>query len=656
MRLIVVGVAIGFMFLAMLARLWYLQVVQRDLYSLQADSNRYRLVSAGGPRGVIYDREGHLLVRNVPRYSVSIVPAFLPEEPVELARVMGRLAEILHEYQPEAVEVPVDADSDATYLDRMPWESQSPDTLNLFDVLAKAPAGAYQPVLAVRDVSREAALLIEEEHLDLPGVLVEVEPVREYTTGALTAHILGYTGPIPEHLAENYTEQGYDPSRHHVGITGLEHSMEGYLRGYDGQRYVEVDVAGREVRIVEQGIAPVPGQNLALTIDLDLQTAMEAALLRMMRESHSPLGVVVALNPNSGEVLGLVSLPSYDNNLFANGISIEAYQALQDDESRPLVNHALAGAFPPGSVIKPIVAAAGLEEDVIDPDTRLNCGGILWLPNEFAPADQSLAQPFYCWIHEAGGRHGSINIVSALAQSCDIFFYKLGGGFPEVFEGLAEDRVGYYAELFGLGQRTNIDLPGEASGLVPDRNWKRVNYRETWVTGDTYNMSIGQGYVLATPLQITSAIAAVANGGTLYRPQLIWSITDSEGNVLHHFEPEVIRQIPVTQESLYWVQEGMRAAVTWGTARNLVVPGVSVAAKTGTAEFFIDRNKDGRPDRDREGNLPTHAWFTAFAPYQNPDIVVTAFVFGGGEGSAVALPVVEEILNHYFQERASSSS
>jgi penicillin-binding protein 2 len=655
MRLIVVGVVVGFMFLAMFVRLWHLQVVQREQYSLQADSNRFRLVSAEGPRGVVYDRNGHLLVRNVPRFAVAIVPAFLPEEPAELARVMGRLAEILRESQPEA-EAPVDSDADSTYLERMPWETQAPDTVNLFDVLANAPASAYQPILAVRDVSREAALRIEEEHLDLPGVLVEVEPVREYTSGSLTAHILGYVGPIPEHLADDYRELGYDPSRHRVGIAGLEHSMEAYLRGYDGQRYVEVDVTGREVRTVDEGIAPVPGQNLALTIDLELQTAMQAALQRMMRESRSQLGVVVALNPNTGEVLGLVSLPSYDNNLFATGISTEAYQALQDDENRPLVNHAIAGAFPPGSVIKPVVAAAGLEEEVIYADTRLNCGGILWLPNEFAPTDQSLAQPFYCWIHEVGGRHGSINVVSALAQSCDIFFYKLGGGFPEVFRGLEEDRLGYYAELFGLGQRSGIDLPAEASGLVPDRNWKRVNYRETWVTGDTYNMAIGQGYVLATPLQIANAIAAIANGGTLYRPQLVWSITDSEGNVLRHFEPEVIRQIPVSTENLSWVQEGMRSAAAWGTARTLVVPGVSVAAKTGTAEFFIDRNADGQPDRDREGNLPTHAWFAAFAPYRNPEIVVTAFVFGGGEGSAAALPVVEEILNYYFEERTSSSS
>jgi penicillin-binding protein 2 len=465
---------------------------------------------------------------------------------------------------------------------------------------------------------------------------------------------VGYVGPIPEHMVDAYAEQGYDANRHIVGLTGLEYAMESQLRGYDGEKYVEVDVTGREVRVLDESVAPVSGNSLALTVDLDMQSAMENALKRVMHQNGKELGVAIASNPTTGEILGLVSLPSYDNNLFATGISIDDYQALQEQESRPLVNHAIAGAFPPGSVFKPMVASAGLETAVITPDTRLTCGGILWLPNEFAPQDQSLAQPFYCWIQTVGGHHGSLNVVSALAQSCDIFFYKLGGGYPDVFQGLSEERVGHYAELFGMGQRTGIDLTGEVAGLIPDRNWKRLNYRETWVTGDTYNMAIGQGYVLSTPLQIHNAIAAVANGGTLYRPQLIRAVTDSQGRVVQPFEPDVIRQIPVSDENLAWVRQGMRGAVTWGTARTLVVPGVAVAGKTGTAEFFIDRNGDGQPDRDREGYLPTHAWFTAFAPYQNPEIVVTAFVFGGGEGSAVALPVVQEILTYYFQEKAQA--
>ncbi len=647
-RLLIVGAVIGLIFAVMLIRLWQLQVVQRDRYRAEADTNRYRLISTVGPRGVLYDRNGHLLVRNVPQFNLVAVPAYLPEEPTELARVVGRVAEILRQSQPDS-EAPAEVDAGADYLESMPWEGQPSGTANLFDILAQAPAGSYQPVTLVRDMPRDAALWLEEEHLDLPGILVQVKPVREYVNGPLTAHALGYVGAIPAHAAAEYQAQGYDPNRHEVGLNGLEYSMEALLRGTDGQEYVEVDVTGREIRVLDEPVEPIPGLNLVLTLDLDLQAAMEAALARALREHRSELGVAIALNPQTGEILGLVSLPSYDNNLFATGIPADEYQALQERESRPLVNHAIAGAFPPGSVIKPVIAAAGLEEEVIAPDTRLTCGGILWLPNEFAPQDQSLAQPFYCWIHEVGGSHGSLSLVSALAQSCDIFFYKLGGGYPDAFQGLGEDRVGRYAELFGLGQQTGVDLPGEAAGLVPDRNWKRVNYRETWVTGDTYNISIGQGYLLATPLQVANAIAAIANGGTLYRPQLVWAVEDSQGDVVQSFEPDVIRQVPVSEENLAWVKEGMRGAVTWGTARTLSVPGIAVAGKTGTAEFFIDRNQDGREDRDREGRLPTHAWFSAFAPYNDPEIVVTAFIFGGGEGSTAAVPVVEDILNHYFQ-------
>jgi penicillin-binding protein 2 len=365
------------------------------------------------------------------------------------------------------------------------------------------------------------------------------------------------------------------------------------------------------------------------------------------------------MNPQTGEILGMVSLPSYDNNEFSGGISPEALQELQENPYRPLVNHAISGMFPPGSTFKIVVASGALEEELITTSTRYHCGGILWLPNRFYPEDPSLAQPFYCWIyHDFHGHHGSLSVVSALGQSCDIFFYQVGGGYRDQFEGLGEDRLGQYAELFGFGTQSGIDLPAEAPGLVPTVKWKRVNYSESWVTGDTYNMSIGQGFVLATPLQVLTSAATIANGGTLYRPQLVSEIVDSEGNVVRAFSPDVIRQVPVSAENLEIVRQGMRAAVAGAgaTAWGIDVPGIAVAGKTGTAEFFVDRNKDGLPDRDREGNLPTHAWFTAFAPYENPEIAVVVFVYGGGEGSAGAVPVANEILNHYFgQERVNSS-
>jgi penicillin-binding protein 2 len=315
--------------------------------------------------------------------------------------------------------------------------------------------------------------------------------------------------------------------------------------------------------------------------------------------------------------------------------------------------------FPPGSTFKIVPASAGLEEEVITDATRLYCGGILWLPNRYYPEDPSLAQPFYCWIHhDYHGHHGSLNLIPALGQSCDIYFYQVGGGYRDRFEGLGEERLGYYAELFGFGETSGIDLPAESPGLVPTVKWKRVNYSESWVTGDTYNMTIGQGFVLATPLQVLNAAATVANGGTLYRPQLVREIIDSDGNTVQAFAPDVIRQVPVSSRNLELVRQGMRNAVAGagGTAHAIHVPGVPVAGKTGTAEYFIDRNKDGVPDRDREGNMPTHAWFTAFAPYDDPEIAVVVFVFGGGEGSATAVPVANEILNYYFARDIGDSA
>jgi penicillin-binding protein 2 len=632
-------------FLVLIGQLWRLQIIRGDYYQEAADVNRFRLELNPAPRGVIYDRRGHLLARNIPQTTVSIIPAYLPEDEAERRDLLIRLAELID--MPLTSPPPPDNPKHAVLPALRIETTPEPGILNILDEASAAP---YRQALLKRGVSRDVALMLEEEHLDWPGVLVQVEPVREYLYGPLTAHLLGFMGPIPEDQAADYEALGYDPNRHDVGLTGVEYSFEDELSGQDGQKLVEVDVAGREVRTVGEPQEAIPGYNLQLTLDVDLQQAMQDILAGELDTLHKKQGAVVALNPQTGEVLGMVSLPSYDNNEFTGGISFAALEALQNDPNRPMVNHAISGMFPPGSTFKVIVAGGGLEEKVITPATRLYCGGILWLPNRFYPEDPSLAQPFYCWIHSNGGRHGSLGVIAALTQSCDIFFYQVGGGYRNQFSGLGVDRLGYYAQLFGLGARSGIDLPGEAAGLVPTTQWKRLNYSESWVTGDTYNMSIGQGFVLATPLQMANVAATIANGGTLYRPQIVRQITDGDGNVVKAFAPEVIRRVPVSAENISIVRQGMRGAVSGpgGTAWSLNVPGVAVAGKTGSAEFAIDENKDGLPDRDREGNLPTHAWFVAFAPYDDPEIALAVFVFGGGEGSAAAVPVANDILNYYF--------
>jgi penicillin-binding protein 2 len=645
-RLVVYRVLLAIAFLALIGQLWRLQVVRGSYYQTMADENRFRLEQNAAPRGIIYDRRGHILARNMPQVTVSVIPAYLPEDEAERSELLFELATLL--------DMPMRGLSTS----RTPWGvvqpgvEVEPDMANgVLDILQEAELAPYRPALLKRDVPRQVAMILEEEHLDWPGVLVQAQPVREYLTGSLTSHILGYIGPIPQEQAEAYEARGYNPNQHLVGLSGVEYTFEEALRGQDGQKLIEVDVAGREVRIVGETQTTTPGNNLRLTLDLDLQQATEEILRRHLRSVYKEQGVAIAMNPQTGEILTMVSLPSYENNDFTGGISSDALQALQEDPSHPLVNHAISGMFPPGSTFKIVVASAGLEEEVITTSTRLFCGGILWLPNRFYPEDPSLAQPFYCWIyHDYHGQHGSLGVLSALSQSCDIFFYQVGGGYRDRFEGLGDERLGYYAELFGFGERSGLDLPGEATGLVPTVKWKRVNYSESWVTGDTYNMSIGQGFVLSTPLQVLNATAAVANGGTLYRPQIVREIVDGEGDIVQAFAPDVIRQIPVSADNLGIVRQGMRGAVAGpgGTAHSISVPGIAVAGKTGTAEYFIDRNKDGIPDRDREGNLPTHAWFTSFAPYQNPEIALLVFVFGGGEGSATAVPIANEILNYYF--------
>jgi penicillin-binding protein 2 len=377
----------------------------------------------------------------------------------------------------------------------------------------------------------------------------------------------------------------------------------------------------------------------------ELQAAMDA--------KEAPWAVAVAMNPQNGQILGMVSLPSYDNNIFAEDIA-EDYLDLEKDERRPLINYAIGGLYPPGSTFKMITAAAGLAEGVITPDTQIVDSGPIFLPNRYFPNDLSQAQKFVSWNHKLGINHGALNIVDALARSNDIYFYELGGGFPDKFVGLGQKRLGKWMELFGYGSPTGVDLPGEAVTIVPTDQWKRQLFAETWTTGDSYNMAIGQGYVLATPLQVLVETAAVANGGNIVEPRVVHHMTDSNGGLQKDFAPVIERKLPISAEDMQYIRQGMWTAVNagYGTAAVAQVPGVQVAGKTGTAEFceYVPEKKDCR--RDDKDNLPTHAWFTAFAPYENPEIAIVVFVYDGGEGSGTAAPVAQKILQAYFTQIA----
>jgi penicillin-binding protein 2 len=598
-------------------RLWNLQVVSSGDYADAADRNRYRLVATDAPRGVIYDRVGRLLVRNVPGFTVSIVPGDLPREALEREAVLARLAELLG----------------------MPLDSTDPE--GLLQILEERTTGPYVPVRIATGVDRQVAFVIEEQHLELPGVVVAAEPERRYDQAPLMAHIIGYMGRISDAELDDYVAQGYAPDDW-VGVAGIERTQEAVLAGIKGQKHIEVNVYGREMAVISER-PPQPGHSIYLTVDTAFQQAVEEALQNGMAEAESEVGVAIAMDPRTGEVLAMVSLPTFDNNLFSGGISAEDYAALNEDPRHPLVDHAVSGQYPPGSTFKIVPAAAVLQEDVVTPSTTFECRGTMLLPNRYFPDDMTQAQPFYCW-SKVG--HGHINLMAAIAQSCDIYFYQATGGFQE-FAGLGMTRLGEYARMFGFGEPTGVELSGEASGLVPTDRWKRRVYGESWYTGDTYNASIGQGFILATPLQLLNATSAIANGGTLYRPQLIAQEVDIEGNVIRALEPDVIRELAVSPENIELVRRGMRQAVTGGTAWRVNLSEIEVAAKTGTAEY-TKLDEQGQVIMDEQGYLPTHAWFTAFAPYDEPEIVIVVFLDDGGEGSQYAAPVGEEILRAYF--------
>jgi penicillin-binding protein 2 len=456
-----------------------------------------------------------------------------------------------------------------------------------------------------------------------------------------------------------------------VGQTGIEASMEEQLRGTKGSALV---VVNSEERIVSEisSRPPITGNNVTLTIDSDLQKAVTDALQDGVNKAGSQAGVAIVMRVNDGQILSMVSLPSYDNNLFSAGISQTDFDRLNTDPRLPMFNRAVGGAYPPGSTYKMITASAALQEGVVTPGTTFYCPGIIYVPYTW---DESRRNPYRDWKPQG---HGTINIVDALKVSSDVFFYIVAGPHqqdrrivrddgteqilwlryytpgarqPIEFNGLGIDRLDRYARAFGFGQKTGIDLPGENPGLAPNPDWKIKTFPgNNWSLGDTLLTAIGQGYTLVTPLQLVNATAAVANGGTLYRPQLVYRVTDWAGNVVQDYQPQVLGRVPVSPENLAVVREGMRQAVAdkqRGTAYRLTISSVSVAGKTGTAEY-------GDPIAIKNGKevRRAHAWFVAFAPYEKPEIALVVLLEGGNEsleGSTYAVPVADAILKAYFK-------
>lgn len=594
---------IGLAFLILLGQLWNVQIANGQRYRQRAEVNRIRVVSEKPIRGVVYDRSGRQLARNVPSFAAGIRPADLPRDRAQQAEVFDRLGRVI-DVTPDEIKTIVDG----------------------------ARKDPFTPVRIKVPLTREQALIIEEQLSLFPGVVIDSTPIRAYPEGPLLGHVLGYTGPIPANLLQARLDAGYERDDN-LGLTGVEAAFEDELKGGRGLKQVEVDAVGRVTEVLATLAPTVTGGNVALTIDAALQRRATEILSASMAKARSSQAALVAIEPHSGDVLAMVSLPQYDNNLFAGGISSADYRRLSEDPWRPLVNHAVAGQYPPGSTFKMVTTAAALQERVVTPETRINCPGALtvqgWTFRDWTPL----------------GHGPNVNARYALAVSCDIYFYSVAGGNPYTgLKGLGIQKLAEYTRLFGFGERTGIRLPGESKGFVPTEEWKREQKKENWYIGDSFNVGIGQGDLLTTPLQLANMTAAIANGGTLYRPRLAREVKDAEGSVLQSFEPEVIRKLGIAPEYMAAIRAGMRDVVAqqFGTAHYAVKqPEFTMAGKTGTAEFA--------GPRDSKGYLPTHALFVGYAPYEDPKIAVAVVVYHGGEGSETAAPVAADVMKAYFE-------
>ena len=621
-------------FLMLFSRVVFLQIIKNKQYSTLAEVNRLRSVSIEPKRGIIYDKDMRPLVRNSANFVLYLRPIDLPRDELERDNLLRQIAFIaagnlddtqgLYDYQAKGVNLVAD----------------SAEFYQLKDKLSQVKIGSlesYQPLFVADKLDYETALFISLRASDWPGVLISNKTGREYLIPSSSdkknfeilgesslAHVLGYTGKINEQELKTFI-QGYTQIDY-IGKTGIESVYEKELKGFPGKKNIEVDALGRQKKIINE-IPARDGYNVRLSLDLDLQLKAEEILKEHLDKLKLKRASFIALDPRDGSVLALVSLPAFNNNLFSRGISQIDYDALINDPNHPLLNRAVSGEFPAGSTIKPVFAAGALQAGIINADTKVLSTGGIRISQWFFPDWRS-------------GGHGSVNVKNAIAWSVNTFFYYIGGGYGD-FKGLGLDGLTKYAKLFGLGEKTGIDLTGEVAGLVPDEEWKKEEINEPWYIGDTYHLSIGQGYLLTTPLQIVNYTAALANGGTLYQPHLVQEIFDENGDTVRQIKTKIIESNFIDKENINIIREGMRETVTYGSARLLDYLPLASAGKTGTAQWSSVKN--------------THAWYIGFAPYENPEIAFVILIEEGGEGSSEATPIASEILKWYFRNRETEN-
>lgn len=573
----------------LLARAWHLQVIQGEHFLRLSENNRLRSLRTKSLRGKMLDRYGQVLADNRAAFTLMAIPEDLPP-PAQLRPLL------------QALDVRAGAET---------WQPRQ-------------SAAAFKPVPIQRDVPRNRVAYFAEHRMDFPGLFLEVEPLRSYPYGTLGAHLLGYLGEINESQLQRTKSQGYYMGDL-VGQYGLERAYESTLHGQHGFRQVEVDAFGREMQLIAAR-PPQPGMNLILTLDLHVQQLAE----RLLAE-HT--GVIVALDPRNGQILALASRPGFDPNVFATHLSAAEWTALTTNPKRPLNNRAVQGQYPPGSIFKIVMAIAGLQEGVITPQTTQFC------PGHYVYGGHT----FRDW--KAGG-HGSVNLRQALTQSCDVYFYHVG-------QELGIDRIAHHARAFGLGQTTGFAPEMEKSGLIPSTQWKRQARGQPWYAGETLSVAIGQGYTLTTPLQAVNMVAALANGGTLYKPYVILRQEKADGTVLRETTPEVLHHLRLDPQHLNTVRQALWSVVNdpRGTGKGARHDSIAIAGKTGTAQVVALPEHNG--PRPRPEQIPEryrdHAWFVAFAPFEAPRLAVVVMIEHAGKGGSQFAAYAKDIIEAYLQ-------
>jgi penicillin-binding protein 2 len=577
-------------FLLIFVRLWSLQVIKGAEYRRMSENNRIRIRETPADRGMLLDRKGRILAHNRPSFEALLVPEDLKGNPEVLTKVREMLSLGTDEIQQK-----------------------------LKSTKGRTP---FKPLKIKTDIDWQELALLESNRVYLPGLLVDVRSTRAYNFGDLASHLIGYIGEIDENELKQPKSPPYRMGSA-IGKYGIEVQWEDDLRGVDGGRQIEVDAMGREIKPL-QSVEPSPGNNLLLTIDLDVQQAAEAAF-------QDKNGVCIAMDVKTGRILAMVSKPSFDPALFAGNVSPKDWKSLVENPNHPLQNKGIQGQYPPGSVFKIITAIAGLESKIITPNTQFTCNGVYPYGN----------RDFRCFKREG---HGTIDLHQAIVQSCDIYFYQLGLK-------VGADRIAKYANDLGLGKKTGIPLPHERAGIVPSSSWKRKHLGAPWYSGETLSMAVGQGYVATTPIQLLTLISAVANGGKIHLPQVVEKVANIQGTNLKEFPPVETGRANISEETLHFIREALRGVVNepHGTGGAAAIKGVDVSGKTGTAQVVRMAQDFKRGDMNRmPANLRDHAWFVAFAPFEDPQIAVVVLIEHGGFGGAVAAPVAKKVIETYL--------